>query len=319
MILLFLLLFIWVCDMLVNEDTKKRIIEAAEELHKADPSKFPTVSEVRSKAKADMNSTAIVMKEWRASKMMPTQQLDTDVPEAIKETLLQVGLSVWNIAKEQAEEKLRMANAKFDEERASNAQLVQELSESWDQLQAIHDELAEKLQAKNDEYAKLCEKFELLEKKSNELADLVENLKNEKAEKVEQLNEAKSQLIEATKQHEVKQQEYLSKTQALQAEKEELTNQVSNLKSEIVLKNQSLQAQEQQIGDQNKKIEQLQNDHRKSLEHNQELMKENEDLSRKYLTESTKLSGLMDQVNFLKGLVVEQKNSPIEKQKNEPN
>ena len=50
----------------IPAELKDRITAAAQELYEqADCQRFPTVDAVRRHAKADMNSTSAVMREWR--------------------------------------------------------------------------------------------------------------------------------------------------------------------------------------------------------------------------------------------------------------
>ncbi len=71
--------------MQISEEIQARIIEVAEQLHAENPDKFPTVAEVRSASKADMNSVSIVMKQWRQSKLMPVQKIEESAPVEILE------------------------------------------------------------------------------------------------------------------------------------------------------------------------------------------------------------------------------------------
>ena len=50
----------------ISNEIRNRIIEAANQLYQDnDNQRFPTVDQVRRAAKADMNTTSMVMKEWR--------------------------------------------------------------------------------------------------------------------------------------------------------------------------------------------------------------------------------------------------------------
>ena len=119
----------------IAHDVQQRIIAIAEQLHTENPEKFPSVAEVRSLSKADMNSVSAVMKAWRATKMIPVQRIAEDAPPEIQAEAKVLISTVWMTAKEQAEMKLREAEARYTEEREEAEQLRSELSIACDDLQ----------------------------------------------------------------------------------------------------------------------------------------------------------------------------------------
>lgn len=138
----------------VTSDIQQRIITAAEQLHAENPERLPTVAEVRSASRANMNDVSIVMKQWRQNKIMPVQKIEEQAPQGIQNEALALASAIWGTAKEEAETKLREAEARFTEERAEAESLRAELSDACDSLQKSVDdstaELAQAQQAKID-------------------------------------------------------------------------------------------------------------------------------------------------------------------------
>ena len=129
--------------MQVSQEIQARIIEVAEQLHAENPDKFPTVAEVRSASKADMNSVSIVMKHWRQSKLMPVQKIEETAPAEILELSNQLASKIWGEAKLQAESKLRDAETKFNEERAETDEIRNQLASECDRLNTELEQITE--------------------------------------------------------------------------------------------------------------------------------------------------------------------------------
>lgn len=71
----------------IGSDIPARIIAAAEQLYEADSERFPTVDQVRRAARADMNSTSTVMKEWRRRQTAAPAVVVVAIPERISEAM----------------------------------------------------------------------------------------------------------------------------------------------------------------------------------------------------------------------------------------
>lgn len=158
--------------MQIPQEVIIRITEAAEHLHSENPERFPTVAEVRSHAKTDMNTTSLVMKDWRASKLIPNQKINESAPEAVHSIVGDLANTIWQMAKDQAEEKLRLAEEKFKEERLAAEQLREELAKACDQLQL-------QLDKKNEEILGL----------SNDLGEKIIELDHQKSKNLELKNQ----------------------------------------------------------------------------------------------------------------------------------
>lgn len=129
----------------VTSEIRQRIIDAAEKLHAADPAKPPKVDDVRKLAKVAMGDASSVMKEWRQQKLMPVKRIEEEAPSEIQIEARTLVSQIWTTAKDQAEAKLREAEARYTEERAEAEQLRSELSDACDSLQQQLDSTAETL------------------------------------------------------------------------------------------------------------------------------------------------------------------------------
>ncbi len=189
--------------MQVSQEIQARIIEVAEQLHAENSDKFPTVAEVRSASKADMNSVSIVMKNWRQSKLMPVQKIEETAPAEILELSNQLASKIWGEAKLQAESKLRDAEQKFNDERKELEELRLELANECDRLNTELEQITElkddAVKAQNDAEMSLNQALQQIEQLKSELQQsekfrLVEIAKNKELE--QHISTLKSQLNE---------------------------------------------------------------------------------------------------------------------------
>ena len=188
---------------LISSEIQQRIITAAEQLHAEHPERLPTVAEVRSASKADMNSVSIVMKQWRQSKLMPVQRIEEDAPNEIQVTAKELTSKIWSVAKEQAEQKLRDAEQKFNDERKELEELRLELANECDRLNAEFEQITQlkdhAVKAQNDAEMSLNQALQQIEQLKSELqqsqqSKLVEIAKNKELE--QHISTLKSQLNE---------------------------------------------------------------------------------------------------------------------------
>ena len=189
--------------MQVSQEIQARIIEVAEQLHAENSDKFPTVAEVRSASKADMNSVSIVMKNWRQSKLMPVKHIEELAPTELLELASQLASKIWGEAKLQAESKLRDAETKFNEERAETDEIRNQLANECDRLNTELEQITElkddAVKAQNDAETALNEALQQIEQLKSELqqseqSKLVEIAKNKELE--QHISTLKSQLNE---------------------------------------------------------------------------------------------------------------------------
>ncbi|ENV52098.1 hypothetical protein L292_2108 [Acinetobacter junii CIP 107470 = MTCC 11364] len=241
----------------VTSDIQQRIIAAAEQLHAENPDRLPTVAEVRTVSKADMNSVSAVMKQWRQHKLMPVQRIEEEAPAEIQSEAKILVSKIWSVAKEQAETKLKEAEARYSEERIESEQLRTELSEVCDNLQQQLDKTLDELrlaldakeqadkinviaQSKIVELEKTLSKAEESERlataKNAELDKHISTLKTDLDETKEQLNNAINNelLAKNTYLNDVEnlKKAHLNDTQRLEASITEKNNKLTELKNE---------------------------------------------------------------------------------------
>lgn len=241
----------------VTSDIQQRIITAAEQLHAENPDRLPTVAEVRTVSKADMNSVSAVMKQWRQNKLMPVQRIEEEAPAEIQSEAKILVSKIWSVAKEQAETKLKEAEARYSEERIESEQLRTELSEVCDNLQQQLDKTLDELrlaldakeqadkinviaQSKIVELEKTLSKAEESERlataKNAELDKHISTLKTDLDETKEQLNNAINNelLAKNTYLNDVEnlKKAHLNETQRLEASITEKNNKLTELKNE---------------------------------------------------------------------------------------
>lgn len=133
----------------INQDTRERIISAANQLfEQAGRADFPTVDTVRRLAKTNMGDTSAVMKEWRKMQTATAAPVAVTVPDRVQQASQAALVALWGDAQEMANESLRAAQTAWDAERAEAETLRGELSAAFesqaselDALQARFTEL----------------------------------------------------------------------------------------------------------------------------------------------------------------------------------
>ena len=221
---------------LISSEIQQRIITAAEQLHAEHPERLPTVAEVRSASKADMNSVSIVMKQWRQSKLMPVQKIEETAPVEILELSNQLTSKIWGEAKLQAESKLRDAEQKFNDERKELEELRLELANECDRLNAEFEQITHlkdhAVKAQNDAEMSLNQALQQIEQlkfelQQSEQSRLVEIAKNKELE--QHISTLKSQLEQRNQELNTLKSEH---SQQLEQRNQELNTLKNTLKSE---------------------------------------------------------------------------------------
>ena len=253
--------------MQVSQEIQARIIEVAEQLHAENSDKFPTVAEVRSASKADMNSVSIVMKQWRQSKLMPVQKIEEDAPLEIIELSKQLSSKIWSEAKLQAESKLRDAEQKFNDERKELEELRLELANECDRLNTELEQITElkddAVKAQNDAETAL-----------NEALQQIEQLKSELQQSQQELQQSQqSKLVEIAKNKELEQHISTLKSQ-LNELNERLNERDADLKELKSEHSQQLEQRNQEHLNEIKHIQQKHEDQLKTLQTSESSVKE---------------------------------------------
>lgn len=117
----------------IPADVRERIIAAAAELYdQAGRENLPTVDAVRRAARADMNTTSVVMREWRRAQTAQAAPVAVTVPEVVTQANTAALASLWQQAQELANESLRAAQAAWETERAELDTMRQELANAYE-------------------------------------------------------------------------------------------------------------------------------------------------------------------------------------------
>ena len=121
-------------DTTINPEARARIVAAADQLYEAAGrgANFPNVGDVRRTARADMNTTSAVMKEWRRSKSTAVVAVTVAVPDRLRQAFDAALGSVWTEAQDIANEALSAAQAAWETERAEAETLRAELSQAFE-------------------------------------------------------------------------------------------------------------------------------------------------------------------------------------------
>ncbi|MDF1685059.1 MAG: DNA-binding protein [Legionellaceae bacterium] len=232
--------------MSIPAEIKDRVLSVASELYEASGrDKFPTVDEVRRAARADMNTTSALMKEWRKSQTTSAVPVVVSVPESIQSVFNQSIALAWAEAQNIAGEVLVAAQASWDDERSEADALRSEVSAAVDTLEQelkeaktlnkqadqIIKERTEGLEMAREDIASAEKKYRDLESTSNQLklgnTSLLARIEELKADLTASKNDAKSDL-KAERERAEKQQDMLEKRHG--TEKAQLLDEATKLR-----------------------------------------------------------------------------------------
>jgi len=216
----------------INTEIRTRIVAAAEQLFvEAGSDRFPTVDEVRRAAKADMNTTSTVMKQWRREQVAAPATVAVSVPDSVKDAALAATAQMWSNAQELANESLDVAKKAWEAERVEADTMRAELADAYeaqatelaDTAQALADAQAtakatdEKFQVMAAELAATSGKLTSEEGKRAELERLEQAAQNRIEELRDELAQEKTDADHQAKQHRIELEE-------MRAKQEKLTN-----------------------------------------------------------------------------------------------
>ncbi len=118
----------------IPSDIRERIIAAATTIYEDNRHEvFPTVDQVRRAARADMNTTSTVMREWRRQQLAKAAPTAIHIPETVSRANSQALANLWQQAQEVANESLRAAQGVWESEREELDSLRREISEAFEQ------------------------------------------------------------------------------------------------------------------------------------------------------------------------------------------
>jgi colicin import membrane protein len=168
----------------ISSEIRTRIIAAADKLFdEAAREKFPPVDQVRRLAKADMNTTSAVMKDWRRQQTAASPGVAAiEVPARIQEVFRNALAEAWQAALDMTNETLNAAQQAWESERQEAELLRGEVSEAYEVQAKEFDEVRQQLAAALDR------------------AEAAEMLQSEQAKELLALGTAKSQLTNHVEQ-----------------------------------------------------------------------------------------------------------------------
>ena len=83
----------------ISSEIRNRIIAIVEQFYQEGGNdRFPTVDQVRWAARADMNTTSLVMKEWRRQQTAVLAMVVVAVPERVQEVMKSALATLWGEA-----------------------------------------------------------------------------------------------------------------------------------------------------------------------------------------------------------------------------
>ena len=230
-----------------HNDTENRIITTANRLfEEAGRERFPTVDAVRRAARADMNTTTLVMKQWRRQQTAQPEAVRSNVPDALRTSWLQQNETalneLWEQAQTLANESLETAQSAWEQERREADEMRAELSAAYElqagELERVTTELndaSDRASVAEREVASLQSRVDDAERNS---ASLKEN-NNALDVKVSDLHKHIEQLI---KEHSdalstEREERVAAQNKAVSLEKEvgSLKSKVEDLQSELSL------------------------------------------------------------------------------------
>ena len=182
----------------IPAEVRERIVAAANALYEElGRETFPTVDTVRRAAKADMNTTSTVMKDWRRQQTAQAAPVAVAVPEAVSQANSAALAAMWQQAQELANESLRAAQASWETEREELDAMRLELANAYEEqagefetlrIEAASEAKAYKAQleqersetgAVRDELAKAVTRAEREEAKAEEINRRADELRAE--------------------------------------------------------------------------------------------------------------------------------------------
>src|SRR5690554_693754 len=150
----------------ISNDIRARIIDAADQLYQeTNRERFPTVDQVRRAARADMNTTSAVMREWRKQQTATPVAVAVAIPERVQDAMSAALATVWSEAQELANESLTTAKQAWEIERAD--------------ADAMRAELADAYEQQAQELAETAARLHELERRDQEARQRIEELRAE--------------------------------------------------------------------------------------------------------------------------------------------
>ena len=189
----------------IPADIRDRILQVANELfEQTDREKLPTVDEVRRAARADMNTTSVVMREWRRQQTRQAAPVAVAIPEPVQDAFQGALAAAWVQAQGLASEALGAAQAGWDEEQAAADELRAEMAEAFEaqarELEAATGQLEQVESAYQASQAELADSRQQIEEGRRQRQKLTTNLataERQAQDRGERIDELKAELVDA--------------------------------------------------------------------------------------------------------------------------
>ena len=119
----------------IPAEIRDRIVEAADALFaESGHATFPTVDQVRGRARANMNTVSIVMRDWRRDQTARAAPMPVQIPEAVATAGASAMAELWLKAQALANESLQAAQGAWEAEREQIESLRAEVASAYDTL-----------------------------------------------------------------------------------------------------------------------------------------------------------------------------------------
>ncbi len=201
-------------SLVFSEEVRSRVFSAADKLQ-AELGRVPTIAEVRSLAKADMNATSALVGEWKRLQTARPAPVAVEVPESVRLAGDEALRAVWLAASEQAQSSLMAAESEWSKRQ-------QEYESTRLELATEVDDLADQLALSNS----------LLNEAHASLRQAQLDLENEQMRAESYKTEASKQESRAD-QAEARTQEIESFNETLKQQLEHSQNETADVRSEL--------------------------------------------------------------------------------------
>lgn len=218
----------------IPAEVRDRIITAAVELYEqSSRDTFPTVDQVRRLARADMNTTSAIMREWRRQQAVQAAPVAVAVPEAVAQANTVALAALWQQAQELANESLRSAQTAWETERSELDTIRQELADAYETQAAELEQVKASAEEAEQAYqVQLNQAKDELTAMQKELAKAITRAERAEAKVVEIEHRAADLRIELDRAHQDADHVRISLVEQQQAT-QAVTGQLDQVRSEL--------------------------------------------------------------------------------------
>lgn len=244
----------------IPADIRARIVEAADRLFEESGGlRYPVIADVRRLAKADMNATSAVMREWKRQQSAKPEPVAVAVPEQVQQAGMEQLAVVWSAAQDLANASLRSAQASWAVEREEMESMRHELAQLYEsqarELEDAQEALGIALSAQESAQTHAAQLFERLtaqqgradqaEARAQEIEHRAADLKEELTRAHDETKSVRQELTESRVSH-LTEVEQLKKVAAQEIEQARSDLATFKGRAEAIQSNQSLQIEQLQ-------------------------------------------------------------------------